>query len=956
MNTQRILWIILVAAVIWSSIMAWEASKYKKNCSSSQNISLEQCRYTSPIAALELANNQQEFKNVIDQGDPTIELWNAEIARVNTCMDFLFIVQYWLVFFLVAKLLGKWPLIFVALFITLAAVFDIAENVRLLQALHGVTSHTLDFPIPRVVSEAKWIFFAVALLALGASLLWRKKIWPTVIGVLMLVSSGAMVPGIFRLPLLFWAIVSLFLAFLIALVYYFPFRPFCWSKLLAWIEFAYLVRFQLIAAFVLAIGLPAGYFLFPSVFIGLFDALGLRSFIFVTAALLHLAFTIMITIRLVLVYGPVRFPGIASLRGNPSPPWSTTVLFAGLAAPCVAMTFCGTTGLLWWQKLLGIVIAVGMALGLLWSMALLHSKIEPGTGDTTRTVYPPFRFLQNRRVTPRSRLGQQTDRYMRSLLPGEVHPGLIAPDGHVHSGHQLGATVLIISIVLYSVIGLYFSPNPSIAAPAPEVAMESAGPATVTSAAQWLVGRGSELPPAALFYALCLLSILTWLFSGVAFVFDRVRLPVLTTAIGLSFLFGMKSTDHHFDVKSSSVSRIPSAAETVRAWEKARGQNDPQKPIVVVATAGGGIRAAAWTTQVLTGLADKCKTPNDRDNYFSSSLLLVSSVSGGSVGNMYLVGSYDRSGELHRDLLPAIRTDSAKTSLSAVGWGMLYPDFVRTLPIVGTALAAYGFGQDVDRGWALETQWLANWDQHPWKLAPTMREWTEDVSKGLRPAAIFNATAVESGQRFVIASTTLPEDHQSLIQFSTDDSQYDVAVSTAARLSATFPWVSPVSRAVLEKTRHNNSLVFGPHVADGGYYDNSGILSASQWLLEAAGAIQQHPVVFLIIDSTPPPPAAGEAWSWQRQSLGPIETLLSVRDSSQQARADYELRLTLRQLDEAHLSVHTAHILYPADPLEPLSWHLTSEQQKKIREAWTKLTDGSYNDLQSALATLGCQQ
>src|SRR5260370_8841180 len=123
-----------------------------------------------------------------------------------------------------------------------------------------------------------------------------------------------------------------------------------------------------------------------------------------------------------------------------------------------------------------------------------------------------------------------------------------------------------------------------------------------------------------------------------------------------------------------------SAAETARAWEGVRGRNDPKKPIVVVATAGGGIRAASWTTQVLTGLAESCETSGG-DNNFSSSLILVSSVSGGSVGNMYVVGSYYSAGRLRKDLIQVIRDVGARTSFIAVGWGVLYPVVVPTVPL-----------------------------------------------------------------------------------------------------------------------------------------------------------------------------------------------------------------------------------------------------------------------------------
>ena len=56
--------------------------------------------------------------------------------------------------------------------------------------------------------------------------------------------------------------------------------------------------------------------------------------------------------------------------------------------------------------------------------------------------------------------------------------------------------------------------------------------------------------------------------------------------------------------------------------------------MVVVTTSGGGIKAAYWTTQVLTTLQ------KELGEKFSSSIVLITAASGGSVGTMYFVDAY----------------------------------------------------------------------------------------------------------------------------------------------------------------------------------------------------------------------------------------------------------------------------------------------------------------------------
>ena len=447
-------------------------------------------------------------------------------------------------------------------------------------------------------------------------------------------------------------------------------------------------------------------------------------------------------------------------------------------------------------------------------------------------------------------------------------------------------------------------------------------------------------PPAAIFFLLFLSCLLTWAFSGLAFFFDVLRVPVLTFSLALSLVFGSIGTDHTF--KGNDLADTPaSPQEVVRAWKSTRGKN-PNAPIIVVATAGGGIRASAWTAEVLTRIIGDCRQ-SDGSNSFTSSLVLVSSVSGGSEGTMYVIGSYDEAGQLidNGKNLKDIRDDSSRTSLSAVGWGLLYPDFLRTIPLFGSVSGKL-FLHDLDRGWALENQWIRNWahplwskdPNHPvWSEAPKMSSWIDDTKKGTRPAVVFNSTVSETGQRLIIGSSGLPggsdanvEWGSTALQFARAYPNLDIPVSTAARLSASFAWVSPMPRTEMGFL----------HFADGGYFDNSGLLSASDWLLAAGDGIKDRPVILILIDASETEPSKSKAWSWQRQLIAPVTTLNSVRSGSQRSRSDFELPLLVNYLKiKRGISITQYKFLYPKDRLAPLSWHLTPEQQRSIGEAWS---------------------
>lgn len=226
MAIQRVFWFILVAATIWSLVMSVEASRFHSaSCPARQDEASQVCRSFPPIAALELAHNPAVFLARVDQGNPeTNRQWNVEVVRVNTYMDYVFIAFYWAVFVLFARSLGNRVLASVGTLITVAAILDVAENVRLMQGLDGVAAGVTQFPVPGSVSGLKWMCFAIATAMLAVALGISKKLWPMIIALPMVGSAGLIFWGVTCIQLLKPAVGLLFLSFLIAIAYYFPFR------------------------------------------------------------------------------------------------------------------------------------------------------------------------------------------------------------------------------------------------------------------------------------------------------------------------------------------------------------------------------------------------------------------------------------------------------------------------------------------------------------------------------------------------------------------------------------------------------------------------------------------------------------------------------------------------------------------------------------------------------------
>jgi hypothetical protein len=203
-----------------------------------------------------------------------------------------------------------------------------------------------------------------------------------------------------------------------------------------------------------------------------------------------------------------------------------------------------------------------------------------------------------------------------------------------------------------------------------------------------------------------------------------------------------------------------------------------------------------------------------------------------------------------------------------------------------------------------------------------------------------NATEVESGQRFAFATFAPPKDW-AIETVATRYPGYDIEIPTAARLSATFPYVTPIAAAFPAEG------VPAWHYADGGYYDNTGMGIAMRWLDAAMAGHEEDfentAVAFVRIRSSPLPTAAEpRERAWAYTSIGPIKTLLSVRTAGQRDRAETELDFLQRLWCRRGVAVRSFEFAFdlpvPGSPGKmknpPLSWQLTPGQVRDLQDAW----------------------
>jgi hypothetical protein len=595
------------------------------------------------------------------------------------------------------------------------------------------------------------------------------------------------------------------------------------------------------------------------------DLLAGVQFAILSAAAFMTAAAAGITARIIVVDGRPRF----SLAPLPAPPsgWEISpgieLLFRLLPMLCgwaVIVAALWQTNAKWAAGIAGSAAGFALVYGglgpiLRWFRRIAKdlkfpaSVIEAIPGDKTGYTYLP----------PHPRAGQITD------------------------SQRFAVTQLFVSLAFYAVIGLFKAFSSFGERPIPFV------------------------PTLAM--AMSLLLLLCWIFAGLTFFFDRYRVPALLATAAYVWCAGwLPQADdfYHAPFDESAARRAnsrrirPRDIVTVRT-DGAHG--GPGEPLVVVAAEGGGIRAAAWTARVLTGLH---LNTLDLAHPFHTHLRFVSAVSGGSTGAMYYLAFY-RNGRLREsqrtlDRHPVVTAGQAST-LDEVVWGLVYPDTIFTFapffkglgPHPRTGGPSFFDGSWVlsGRGGALEEAWEQQLKRELQIAPPALSAWRDEAKRGERPAVIMNSTVVETGERYLLGTTDLDEEREpdgslserARRQFSVTYPERDIRVATAARLSATFPYVSPAARMFTGHVFSN-----GFHAVDGAYFDNYGMATLVEWLHQALATATPagRPSRVLIIEiRSAPVPQLARAKEAERsrptdhgalfQATAPIRTELGVR-------------------------------------------------------------------------------
>jgi hypothetical protein len=423
------------------------------------------------------------------------------------------------------------------------------------------------------------------------------------------------------------------------------------------------------------------------------------------------------------------------------------------------------------------------------------------------------------------------------------------------------------------------------------------------------------------------------LFSVITYHANRKGIPIVMIFVLLIFLFSMTNDNHEIRTLSDHrPEQRPRLEQALTQWHDAHCDTEGCKPFILVATAGGGIRAAYWTGTVLGNIHDAS------EGRLADHLFAVSGVSGGSVGaTIYRTVIANQK----LDVTKPIQKILGEDYLGPVAAGMLYKDAVQRLlplPVLADRAEVFEKGLEVGFNNAMENV-SVNLDSSFIKIAALHeRPW---------PALFLNSTWSENGRRIVAASLRTdtyapPQGNQFLYQDLLNTLGRDMRLSTAAHNSARFPFVSPPGGwkpSGEDKPKWQR-------LQDGGLFENFGaetlleIADFAERLWQEKWGLSLRPYVVLI-SSDPTLPKAfadfpdNKPLPFAYEILSTLHTYATTRNGRGiEAAAKLREWVQKRQADPA--DQHFFHLRMCSgngkDHDPPLGWFLSQTTQTRIND------------------------
>jgi hypothetical protein len=335
-------------------------------------------------------------------------------------------------------------------------------------------------------------------------------------------------------------------------------------------------------------------------------------------------------------------------------------------------------------------------------------------------------------------------------------------------------------------------------------------------------------------------------------------IAMLLATILVASVVNTKGGYHDARVSSElgpSLHRYTDLQDAFTKWTVAQAGCPPANggpvPLVMVAAPGGGIRAAYWTASSMQDLFGA-----DGTSCASRRVFALSGVSGGSVGSaswVATIASNKEAGDLDQTPRATVALMAEDRALASTMVGLLLRDAFQ--PLLGLAKSGLDRAALMENGWARSAGVFRDLEGRTLSFA--------GLGEGLDwvPTITLNGSSVRDGCRVLVSNTGLlpgarPPDCQAApglqqpagpVSGAIDPflglngnenadpgtcpsggdggtTEFGMRATTAALLSARFAYVTP--SGALRRCFGDEEIV--SYDVDGGYYENSGLLTLVQ--------------------------------------------------------------------------------------------------------------------------------
>lgn len=365
-------------------------------------------------------------------------------------------------------------------------------------------------------------------------------------------------------------------------------------------------------------------------------------------------------------------------------------------------------------------------------------------------------------------------------------------------------------------------------------------------------------------------------------------------------------------------------------WKTADNKKE-KSTLVVISVSGGGSRSAYWTFKTLQHI------DSISGGALFNNTVLLTGASGGMIGAAYWreLHSANQAGKLENVYSTQYQENIGSDLLNAIVFSFASVDLIS--PFNKISLAGYSYTKD--RGYAMEQELIHNTQGI---LDTKLGDYKTNEAKGLIPMMIVNGTIINDGRKLMMGAQPIsylthaeyahtsnsenpPIDAVDFATFFKDRDPYNLRLTSALRINATFPVILPVVK-----------LPSAPkmNIMDIGLRDNFGVELVSRYLYTMRGWINEHvdKVVYLQIRDTKdyeifPPSSMKTLGSMMVDPVFAIQNKWEPFQSYQQEYVkDYAPNFLQRKLHYITLQ----YIPEEKSKMAALNFHLTTRERKDI--------------------------